>query len=72
MRYVYDTENRFIEAVINRKGGEEVARLNDIPSVREIRTDNNFMLVFGHGADEAGAEVTTDGWRYSNLCFQLQ
>lgn len=72
VRYTYDTEQNFIEAIFTQKGGGEVVRLNDIPTVNRIVTDNNFMLAFGHTSHEEGPEVTTFGWRYSNLCFRLE
>lgn len=72
LSYVYDAAANFIEAVITVKGGEEVVRMTDRPSVNQVVTDTSFQVVFGHTSHEAGPEVTTYGWTYSNLCVQLE
>ncbi len=72
VNYTYDAGGGFIEVVLSVKGGAEIVRMQDVPTVRTIRTKENFQLVFGHGAHEEGREVATYGWRYSNLCFRLE
>lgn len=70
--YVYDAAAGYIEVVISIKGGPELVRMQDRPTVNRIVTDDNFMLVFGHSTNGNGPEVQTYGWKYSNLCFQLE
>lgn len=70
--YVYDTATNFIEAVISVKGGEEVVRLQDKPTVKKIVADDRFMVGLGHGTQEHGPEVAGIGWTFSNLCVTLE
>ncbi len=70
--YVYDTGANFIETVVSVKGGEEVVRMQDRPTVKKIVAEDRFMVVFGHGSHEEGPEVPTFGWQYANLCVVLE
>lgn len=70
--HVYDTGANFIETVVTVKGGEEVVRLVDKPTVNKIVAEDRIMVGFGHGADEEGPEVITVGWTYSNVCVTLE
>ncbi len=72
VNFTYDAAARFIETVVSVKGGAEIARMEDTSTVNRIRTKENFQLVFGHDAHELGREVATLGWRYSNVCLQLE
>lgn len=70
--YVYDTRAAYVEIVIGVKGGGEVVRMTDRPSVNRIVTDDNLMLVFGHKPHGNAPEVATYNWRYANVCLRLE
>ena len=72
VEFLYSTSSRLAEVVVSLKGGAQVARTELVPTVRNIQSTGEWMLVFGHSTDEAGKEVPTYGWRYSNLCMTLK
>lgn len=72
VHYTYDAAANFIETVISEKGGAELVRMTDRTTVRKIVTDDNFMVVFGHSANEHGLELPTYGWEYANFCLRLE
>lgn len=72
VNYLYSTASRLIEAVISVKGGQEIVRIQDAPTVNRLDLPGELMLVFGHTTFEHGPEVPTYGWQYANLCLQVR
>ncbi|HEX9734576.1 MAG TPA: hypothetical protein VGG06_21605 [Thermoanaerobaculia bacterium] len=71
VHYDYDTRSRVVELVMSVKGGQEMIRLQDTPTVSSLAADH-FYVVFGHVETGHGPEVTTFGWAYSDLCIQVE
>lgn len=68
VRYVFDAAQGRTETVLAEIGGDEVVRIVGEAPVDEIRSEApGFFLALGHGAQEAGREVPTYGWTYSDV-----
>lgn len=71
VHYEYDAAGRIVELVMSVKGGQELFRLRDTPTVNSVSAEN-FYVVFGHTPTGHGPEVPTIGWAYANLCIQVE
>ena len=72
LHYVYDTLDFVVEAVISTEGGVEVARVFSAPTVSSIVSIDKGWY-FQVSVDQGhGPENTTWGWKYADLCIQLE
>ena len=75
VRYILDTASQTGRVILS-EGGQEIARLRDTGIGNRITTgQDGIRVIVGHPArtaGQAGPEVPTYGWNYSNLCVYVE